>query len=102
MLTDDHSRKSWVILLALNFGVEKRLKQWLVQSERECDHSLGGLRTDNGGEFTKQSLKDCVTREFIPPKSSQSNGVAERMNRTLQDKDRSMMAQSGLRGGQLG
>ena len=107
VLTDDFSRKSWVVLLAQKSDVEMRLKQWLVQTERECGHSVGRLRTDNGGEFTKQSLKDWlaqrgVTQEFSPPRSPQSNGVAERMNRTLQDKARSMMAQSGLRGGSWG
>ena len=107
VLTDDFSRKSWVVLLAQKSDVEMRLKQWLVQTERECGHSVGRLRTDNGGEFTKQSLKDWlalrgVTQEFSPPRSPQSNGVAERMNRTLQDKARSMMAQTGLRGGSWG
>ena len=107
VLTDDFSRKSWVILIPAKSLTEMRLKQWVVLAERECGHSLGRLRTDNGGEFVKQSLKDWlasrgVKQEFTPPRTPQSNGVAERMNRTLQDKARSMMAQSGLRGGAWG
>ena len=107
VLTDDYSRKSWVILLSLKSETEKRLKQWVAQVERECGHSLERLRTDNSGEFIKHTLKDWLTtrgikQEFTPPRSPQSNGVAERMNRTLQDKARSMMAQSGLRGGSWG
>ena len=104
VLTDDYSRKSWVILLGLKSENEKRLKQWVVQTEREVGHALGHFRTDDGGEFITNSLKEWLatrgtTQEFTPPRSPQSNGVAKRMNRTLQVKARSMMAQSGLRGG---
>ena len=78
----------------------------MVQTERECGNSLGRFRTDNGGEFVKNSLKEWLavkgTTQEWPPRSLQSNGVAERMNRTLQDKARSMMARSGLRGGSWG
>ena len=104
VLTDDYSRKSWAILLGLKSQTENRLKQWVVQTKRECKKSLGRFRTDNGGEFVKKSLKEWLavrgtTQEFTPPTSPQSNVVAERMNRTLQDKARSLMAQSGFRGG---
>ena len=74
VLTDDYSRKSWVILLGLKSETEKRLKQWVVQTEREFGHELGRFRTNNGGEFIKNSLKEWLatrgtTQDFTPPKS---------------------------------
>ncbi|KAG9446276.1 hypothetical protein H6P81_012404 [Aristolochia fimbriata] len=53
------------------------------------------LRTDNGGEFTGRDFKDfCknegIVRHFTTPGTLQQNGVAERMNRTLLEKERCM------------
>ena len=104
VLTDDCSWKYiqvMVILLALKSETKKRLKLWVARVERECGQSLGRLRMDDGGEFTNHSSKEWlaargVTQWFAPPRSPQSNGVAERMSGTLQDKAPLMMAQVGL------
>ena len=39
-----------------------------------------------------------MVQQTTPSYSPQSNGIAERMNRTLQDKARTMMLESGLPG----
>ena len=59
------------------------------------------LRTDNGGEFCKKEFeefcKKCgIARQKTTPYTPQQNGVAERMNRTLMEKARSMLSGTGL------
>ena len=107
VLVDDFSRKSWVILLKQKSDVEARLKEWKALVENESGESMVKFRTDNGGEFCSKSLSDWlklkgVKHETTPPRTPQSNGVAERMNRTLQERARSMMHHAGLGGGSWG
>ena len=88
VLVDDFSRKSWVVLLKNKNDVESRLKEWKALAENECGEKLGRFRTDNGGEFCSLALSTWlkekgVKHETTPPRTPQSNGVAERMNRTL-------------------
>ena len=104
---DDFSRKSWVILLKNKGEAGDRLKEWKALVENERGLKLGRLRTDNGGEFTSIALRTWlkekgVSQEFTPPRTPQANGVAERMNRTLQEMARSMMQDTGLGGGSWG
>ena len=63
--------------------------------------TLKKLRTDNGGEFMSTEFeeflrKDGVQHELTVPKCPQQNGVAERLNRTLIEMVRCMLAWSGL------
>ena len=88
VLVDDFSRKSWVILLKQKSDVEARLKEWKALVENESGESMVKFRTDNGGEFCSNSLSGWlklkgVKHQTTPPRTPQSNGVAERMNRTL-------------------
>ena len=59
------------------------------------------LRTDNGGELCKKEFeelcKKCgIARQKTTPYTPQQNGVAERMNRTLMEKARSMLSGTEL------
>ena len=59
------------------------------------------LRSDNGGKYVDAGLEQWlkehgILHQTIPARSPQSNGVAERMNRTLQDRARSMLVGAGL------
>ena len=79
-------------------------EKWKAQVENERGLKLGRLRRDNGGEFTSAALctwlkEKGVSQEFTPPRTPQANGVAERMNRTLQEMARSMMHSTRLGGG---
>ena len=61
------------------------------------------LRSDNGGEFTSNAFKSSmallgVQFRTTPPRSPESNGVAERWNRTVQDKTRTVMSASSVPG----
>ena len=65
--------------------------------EMSTGRKLKTLRTDNGGEyvsadFEKSLKKEGVRHELTVPKTPERNGVAERMNRTLVEAVRSMLA----------
>ena len=107
VLVDDYSTKSWVMLLKNKAEAEDRLEEWKALMENERGLKLGRLRTYNGGEFTGAALRiwlkeKGVNREFTPPRTPQANGVAERMNRTLQEMARSMMHATRLGEGSWG
>ena len=69
--------------------------------EKAYGKTLKTLRTDNGGEFTSTEFeeflrKDGVQHELTDPKCPQQNGVAERLNTTLIEMVRCMLAWSCL------
>ena len=69
--------------------------------ETQTGRKIKRLRSDNGGEYKSDPFqKICqdagIVRHFTVPGTPQQNGVAERMNRTLVDKVRCMLSQSGL------
>jgi len=69
--------------------------------ENETDLKIKKLRTDNGGEYEDTKVKkfcyEHMTRmERTVPGTPQHNGVAERMNRTLTERARSLRVQLGL------
>ena len=72
-------------------------------AEGQSKTKLLKLRSDNGGEFTSHAFKSSmallgVQLQTTPPRSPESNGVAERWNRTVQDKTRTVMSASSLPG----
>jgi len=69
--------------------------------ENQQDKKLKILRTDNGLEFCNQEFdsfcrKEGVIRHRTCAYTPQQNGVAERMNRTIMNKVRCMLSESGL------
>ena len=52
--------------------------------ENQTGWKLKCLRTDNGGEF--KSNERGIRREYTAPYSLEQNGIAERMNRTIQER----------------
>lgn len=69
--------------------------------EKQTGHVVQRLRADNGGEFANHTLTEFLATkgihaEFTIPYSPQQNGKAERLNRTLKDMARSMLADGDL------
>jgi len=98
---DDFSRKVWVYFLKNKFEVLDKFKAWKAQVEKSTGKFVKYLRTDNGGEYTSREFasfceKEGVTRHFTTPRSPEQNGVAERMNRTLCERARSMRLHANL------
>ncbi|GKA82111.1 retrovirus-related pol polyprotein from transposon TNT 1-94 [Tanacetum coccineum] len=73
----------------------------LGKSTREGGRKLKKLRTDNGLEFCNQEFNNLckesrIARHLTVAGTPQQNGLAERMNRTLLNKVRCLLIQSGL------
>ena len=69
--------------------------------EAETGLKVKCLRSDNGGEYIDGGFSEyCATHELrmekTIPRIPQQNGVAERMNRTLNECARSMKLHPGL------
>ena len=98
---DDKSRKVFVDGIKLKSEVVDGLKMFVERAEVETNHRVVSLDSDGGGEYIagalQQYLKDKgIRHEMTTPDTPQHNGVAERMNRTLLDKVRAMLADAAL------
>eukprot|EP00253_Pinus_taeda_P025873 PITA_25873 len=76
-------------------------KQFRALVENNTGRTIKCLRTDNGGEFTSKEFDSyCKDAGIETHKTTvytpQQNGVAERMNRTLLERARSMLSNAGL------
>ena len=71
-----------------------------LTAERETGNRLKCLRTDRGGEYlgaTKDYLdENGIRSQFTIRETPQQNGVAERLNRTIEERTRAILADSGL------
>ncbi|RVW88410.1 Retrovirus-related Pol polyprotein from transposon TNT 1-94 [Vitis vinifera] len=98
---DDSSRKVWVYFLKNKSDVFVTFKKWKAMVETETGLKVKCLRSDNGGEYIDGGFSEyCVAQgirmEKTIPGTPQQNGVAERMNRTLNERARSMRLHAGL------
>ena len=76
-------------------------KKWKAEVENQIGLKVKCLRSDNGGEYDKSEFKAFCAAEGIRlmrtvPGKARKNGIAERMNRTLNERARSMRIHCGL------
>src|SRR5271154_5253851 len=98
---DEATRYVWIYIIPSKSSatVLAILRKWLPLVQNQSGTTLINFRTDEGGEYTGETLKTVTTfleergihHEQTSAYSSSSNGVAERMNRTLMDMVRTMM-----------
>ena len=96
---DDHTRHVWIYILKHKGEVFQRFKEWKVLVEKASGRKIKILRSDNGEEYTSAEFaayltKEGVRHELTIPHTPQQNGVAERLNRTLIESVRTMLADS--------
>ena len=96
---DDMSRYTWCYPLKKKSDVYQKFLEWKTMVERSSERPLKKIRSDNGGEYTSKEFaehlrEEGITRQLTIPKTPQQNGVAERLNRTLEEMIRSMLAES--------
>ncbi|KAE8680998.1 hypothetical protein F3Y22_tig00111356pilonHSYRG00195 [Hibiscus syriacus] len=76
-------------------------KLWKAEVENQTGRKIKCLQSDNGTEYTdSQFLHFCkehgIKRHFTVRKTPQQNGVAKRMNRSLNERARSLRLNVGL------
>ncbi|CAI7822561.1 unnamed protein product, partial [Closterium sp. NIES-53] len=95
--TDIGTRLTWVTEIKDKMQVLPSFIDWLAEAERQSGKQLKVLRTDNGGEFINKEFNDYlkakgIRRQRTIPHTPQHNSIAERVNRTLLNSVRSMLA----------
>lgn len=98
---DDYSHFSVVFPLVQKSQATEKLIEYIRRLENETGNTVQRIRCDHGGEYTANKLKDfCkikgISLEYTLPYTKQSNGVAERLNRSLCDKVRTLFAETNL------
>ena len=94
-LIDDATRVAWVRFTRQKSETTKIVKDIVAEMELRNHKTPAGFQTDNGGEYVTKDLKGFfaskgIIHEFSPPYSPESNGVAERPNRTIGESLRAM------------
>ncbi|GEM08048.1 gag-Pol polyprotein [Rhodotorula toruloides] len=97
---DVYTRMLWVEPLARKSDVFEAFVQFKAKVENESGRRIQRFRSDNGGEYMSRTFDDMlaehgIIRESPPPYSPQSNGVAERVNRSIVEGIVSLLAQAG-------
>jgi hypothetical protein len=100
-LIDDSTRYCYVYFLKTKDEALNYFKNYKAEAENQLDRKIKRLRSDRGGEYFSNEFDSfCaehgIIHERTPPYSPQSNGVAERKNRTLTDLVNAMLDTSGL------
>ena len=100
-LIDDSTRYCYVYLLKSKDEPLNFFKIYKAEAENQLDRKIKRLRSDRGGEYFSNEFdsfcaEHSIIHERTPPYSPQSNGMAERKNRTLTDLVNAMLDTSGL------
>ena len=98
---DDYSRYTKLYLLKFKDEAENTFYVYKAEVENQLDRKIKMLRSDRGGEYVNNSLKEyCekngIIHEFTAPCYPQSNEIAERKNRTLKEMMNALLGSSGL------
>lgn len=98
---DDYTHFLVIYLLKSKDEVFGKFEEFLNMAQTQFGTKLAHLRTDRGGEYVSNAMKQLCKNngtilEMPPPYNSQLNGVAERMNRTIVDRAKTMLIESNL------
>ena len=98
---DDNTRCKFVYFLKKKSEAYDCLKHFIIFAHTQTGMKIKNLRSDKGGEYVSNALSQLLTSKGIMhqmsvPPNHESNGRAERLNRTLLEKARCMLYQAGL------
>lgn len=101
LFIDDFSRTIFVYFISSKTEVRDKFCHFQSLVERQTGAKIKTIRTDNGTEFVNSEfssyLNSCgIQHQTTVPYSPQQNGVAERTNRSVVEKARSLMAEGDL------
>ena len=91
---DDYSRFTRVYLLRNKDEAFDMFLSYKVEVENQLDMKIKRIISDRGGEYIPLNdycENEGIIREVTPPYSLESNGVAERKNRTLKEMMHSLL-----------
>lgn len=93
---DDFSRYVIAYFLKSKSEVAAKFREYKAMAENQWGKKLKTVRSDNGTEFVNKVFDEIcrssgVIHQRTVPYSPQQNGLAERMNRTIMEKARSML-----------
>ena len=99
VFTDDFSRKSWVYFLKSKGEAFQKFQEFKAQVEKETGHPIITLRSDRGGEYLSNAFvafckNHGIHHQLSMARTPQQNGAAERRNRTIIERARSMASAS--------
>ena len=94
--TDDLSKFGYAYLMKHKSEAFDKFKEYQCMIEKQTEKNIKVLRSDRGGKYLSSKFLDHlknygILSEWIPPYTSQLNGVAQRRNRILKDMVRSMI-----------
>lgn len=100
-VVDTASRYAWLRNLKVKSQAEQELKAVVNQIENKLGKRVQRIITDGGGEFVNKDMKDWlkekgITQLITTRNTPQNNGTAERMNRTIMEKARTIRIEANL------
>ena len=101
---DDFTKYVEVNILEKKSQTPSLFLSFIRRAERHFSgkgYKVANVRSDHGGEYLNNTLNEYfeqngIHHQLSVPGNSPQNGVAERMNRTLRDKAKCMLSESGL------
>ena len=97
---DNCTRYCYVYLLNGKDEPIETYWQYKTEVENQLDRKIKMIRSDRGGEYESPFAEICLENGIIhqttAPYSPQSNGIAERKNRTLKEMMNALLISSGL------
>ena len=93
---DDFSSYTFVYFMKSKSDVFAKFKEFVLLMENLTEKKVKTLRSDNGGQYTSIEFQQFCTehgikRELTVPMTTEQNGKAERMNRTVIESTRAML-----------
>ncbi|GIL64180.1 hypothetical protein Vafri_18153, partial [Volvox africanus] len=100
-LLDDYSGLSALAFTKSKEAVKDKVITIINRLEQASGHRVKEVRTDRGREFVNMQLKSYFCSKGIEHGTTvgytpEQNGAAERLNRTLLEKTRALLVESGL------
>ena len=97
---NDSTKYFYVYLLKSKGEALEKFILYKIEVENQLSGKIKLIKSDRGGEYVTPVGDYCaqhgIRHEVTPPYSPQSNGAAERKNRTLKDMMNAMLISSGL------
>ncbi|KAJ9520535.1 hypothetical protein QJQ45_007415 [Haematococcus lacustris] len=93
---DEHTKLSVCVPISSKAQVPDTVRTVIEQLETQSGYRCKAIRTDNGTEYVNSRMREyCASKGIVhqhsAPYSPQQNGAAERLNRTIFEKARSII-----------